>query len=100
MGWMMETRQRGVTLWQRGAKVKDIYNRLKEDIVVSQTSLYLLIGKLEKSKRASRPSILKHEHYEFIDRAMVENDELTDHRLYCVLKESYPGLDLSLSTVC
>ena len=43
-----------------GAKIKDILNRLKEDIVVSQTSLYLLIEKLEVNytKHASRPSIL------------------------------------------
>ena len=107
MGRMsMETRQRAVTLWQRGAKVQDIHNRLKEEgIVVSETSLYLLIGKFVKSgkikdkKRESRPSILKQEHYEYIDRAMIENDELTAHTLYCLLKESYPELKLSLSTV-
>ena len=64
MGRMsMETRQRAVTLWQRGAKVKDIYNRLKEDTVISQTSLYLLIGKFVKSKIQS----VHHDH-PFVNR--------------------------------
>ena len=72
---------------------------------MSETSIYHLVHKYAKTqkitdiKRCSRPAILKKEHYTFIDRIMVENDELTAYELLCQLKEAYPSLNLSLSTV-
>ena len=93
-------------LWKSGWKIKDIDRRLRDEgTSVSETSLYLLISKFAKTgfvrdiKRAPRQSILKDEHYQFIDEAMERNDELTAYNLWSRLKEAYPNLRLSVSTV-
>ena len=102
----IETRQRVVMLWRSGWKIRDIHRRLREEgTSISETSLYLLVSKFAKTglvrdiKRSPRPSILSQEHYEFIDSAMEKNDELTAYTLLNKLKEEYPDLHLSISTV-
>ena len=107
MGRMtIEARQRAVLLWKSGMKITNIHHRFKEEnLRVSVTAIYHLIGKFAKTgnisdlRRNPRPSILETEHYEFIDQAMLENDELTAYGLLCKLKETYPHLKSSLSTV-
>ena len=71
-----------------GRKIKDIHRRLHDKgTSVSETSLYLLISKFAKTgfvrdiKRTPSQSILKNEHYEFIDEAMEKNDKLTTYNL-------------------
>ena len=107
MGRMsVDTRQRVIVWWQKGVKVKEIHQRLREEgIRVSITSLWLLVGKFRKTgfikdlPRASRPSISVREHYEFIDECMAENDELTARCLRSKLQGRFPGFNLSLLTV-
>ena len=68
----------------------------EEGICVLITSLWLLVGKFRKTgfikdlPRASRPSILVREHYEFIDECMVEIDELTACCLRSKLQGRFP----------
>ena len=102
----LETRQRAVLLWKGGMKIADINLRFKEEgFTVSLTSLYVLIGKFSKTgeisdkKRLPRQQVLNPEQFEFIDKAMEENDELTAYRLLCKLKECYPYLKVSLRTI-
>ena len=106
MGRMsVDTRQRVIVMWQKGVKVKEIHQHLREEgIRISITSLWF-VGKFRKTgfikdlPRASRPSILVREHYEFIDECMVENNELTARCLRSKLQGRFPGFNLSLSTV-
>ena len=49
--------------------------------------------------RAKAPKILRDEHYREIDKALLENDELTSRQLRDMLRSKYPGLSMSLSTV-
>ena len=100
MGRMsMETRQRVVHLRQSG--IKDIRTQLQEEgVKVSDTSLYILLGKFSKTgkicdlHRTSRPRILTQEHYEFVDKVMSVNDETTHS-----LKENFPEIEVSSHTV-
>ncbi len=50
-------------------------------------------------KRKSPPKILNMEHYELIDEAMLENDELTGHALCSKLCAKFITLNPSLETV-
>ena len=92
--------------WHQGWKIKRIRERfLEEGITISEKSLYLLVrkyaqfGLIVDCKRNPRPLILDQEHYAFIDKAMMENDELTAYQLLHKLKHMYPESKLSLSTV-
>ena len=65
---------------------------LQEDITISRKSLYLLIRKYQEHgtlHRASRTKILAHEHYQFIDQCMLDNDELTGRQLHKLVIEKY-----------
>ena len=102
----VETRQQAILLWKGGMKISNIQSRFKnEGIEVSKVSLYLLISKYVKNgkildmNRTSREPILKTTHYEFIDKAMIDNDELTAFRLLTKLRPTFPELEVSLSTV-
>ena len=60
--------------------------------MILEKSLYLLVWKYAQSglivdcKRNPQPLILDQEHYAFIDKAMMENDELTAYQLLHKLK--------------
>ena len=102
----VETRQRAVTLWEAGTKVKAIRLRFKEEgINVSLVARHSLIkkfkkfGKIADLKRRSQPKILNMEQYEFIDEAMLESDELTARALCRKLCQKFPTLRLSVETV-
>ena len=102
----METRQRVITLWKSGLKLHAIQKRFKQEgKTVSTYSLYKLIkkhsmhGKISDIKWQSRPSVLKTVRYEFIDKCMLENDELTAKALYTKLLKNFPMLSLSIETV-
>ena len=60
---------------------------------------YAQTGQIRDKKRNARTPILQEEHYRFIDQAMIENDEHTASQLLQKLKDAFPNLDLSLSTV-
>ena len=79
-----DARHRAVLFWQQGWKIKRIRERfLEEGITISEKSLYLLVrkyaqfGLIVDRKHNPQPLILDEEHYAFIDKAMMENDELT-----------------------
>ena len=102
----IETRQRVVTWWQCGVTIKEVHQRLKDEgVQISKTSLSLLVkkfkntGLIKDKHRTPKPTILTRQHYEFIDDVMSKNDELTTHNLWVKLKENFPSLQLSLSTV-
>ena len=103
-----DARHRAVLFWEQGWKIKRIRERfMEEGIKISEKSLYVLVkkyahyGLIADRKRDPQPSILRQEHYAFIDKAMIDNDELTAYQLLHKLKEIYPELQLhvSLSTV-
>ena len=56
-------------------------------------------GKICNRKRASKQPLLQKEHYKFIDEAMSENDELTTYGLLIKLRDKFPTVELSLSTI-
>ena len=102
----METHQTAITLWKSGLKLHAIQKRFKQEgKTVSTYPLYKLLkkysmhGKISDIKRQSLPSVLKTVHYEFIDKCMLENDELTAKALYTKLLEIFPMLLLSIETV-
>ena len=55
-----------------------------------------LIGDMKRIPRSRR---LDEEQYRFIDELMVENTDLMSRQLYSALKEAYPTIEASLSTV-
>ena len=60
---------------------------------------YAQSGLIVDCKCNPQPLILDQEHYAFIDKAMMENDELTAYQLLHKLKHTYLELQLSLPTV-
>ena len=91
---------------ERGYRVSKIQAHLAlEDIAVSKKSLCLLIkkyrltGSVADHRTVKPPKKLKDEHYRFIDECMATDDELTATNLLAMLKEKYPSLNVSESTV-
>ena len=94
-----------ITMWKLKYTLKKIKARLKEGEVVSKTSLCLLIKKYKATgsvadyRPTARPKKLKEIHYQFIDKQMAKDDELTGIKLLRMLKEEFPDVSVSLSTV-
>ncbi len=104
----LETRARVVILWKNGMKLNEIRERLAEEgKSVSRVSLWKLVKKFSTyesiidCKRNPRSSLLNMAHYEFIDKSMLENDELTARLLKYMIQEAFPSVtaNLSLQTV-
>ena len=100
----LESRQSVVILWKSGMKLRAIRERLAEEgTTVSVRALYKLTkkfamhGRIADFKRKSRDEIFKSTHYEFIDKWMYENDELTAYALLNKLKNQFPDIKPSLS---
>jgi len=90
---------------QSGYTISKIQAHLaKEDFTVSKKSLCLLMkkyritGSVADHRTVKPPRKLTDEHYQFLDECM-ENDELTATKLQAILKEKYPLLNVSVSTV-
>ena len=102
----IKTRQQVVLLRSLGYTVKKIWERLLEEgIAVSKFALYKLLKKHQSAgtvadlpRRSITPKI-KQEHLAFIDKCMVENDELTAWKLRDKLLEDWPELAVSIRTV-
>ena len=77
----------------------------EEGVEVSRTAIYNLLTKFKRTEsigdlmRRPRLRRLDEEHYRFIDELMAENTDLTSMQLYTALKEAYPMVEASLSTV-
>jgi hypothetical protein len=77
----------------------------EEDISISRSALYELLKKYNRYhtiadlKRAPRPRILQEEHYRFIDNTMAENMDLTARQLYCLFKQNFSTIEVSISTI-
>ena len=102
----MDVHARVVNMWRAKFKVKDIVDRLAEEgVKVSHTAVYNLLTKFKKTesigdmKRRPRSRRLDEELYRFIDELMTKNTGLTSRQLYSALKEAYPMVEASLSTV-
>ena len=102
----LETRRRVVTLFEKGISVRDIHKRLEEEnFVVTKQTLYRLIQKFKRDgvivdlPRRKRPRKITSEMLEMIDNALKQNDELTSQQLGSQLKERFPLLNASLSTI-
>ena len=75
--------------------------------VVSKTSSCLLIkkymykatGSVADYRPNTRPKKLRDIHYRFIDEKMSKDDELTRTKLQRMLKQEFPDISVSLSTV-
>ncbi len=50
-------------------------------------------------KRRAHSRRLSTEHYRHVDERMAENTNLTSRQLFSALKEAYPTVEMSLSTV-
>ena len=107
MGRMsLATRSRVVALSESGYTLSKIQRRLaSEDITVSKKSLSLLLrkyrttGSVADHQTVKPPRKLTDEHYHFIDDCMADDDELTATKLQAMLKERYPSLEVSVSTI-
>ena len=107
MGRMsLATRSRVVMLSRSGYPLRKIQAHLAlEDITVSKKLLCLLIkkyrmtGSVADNRKVKPPKKLKDEHYRFIDECMADDDELTATKVHAMLKEKYPALIVSVSTV-
>jgi transposase len=93
-------------MWRANFKMKDIIERLAEEgVKVSRTAVHNLLTKFKKTesvgdiKRRARSRRLSAEHYRHIDELMAENTDLTSRQLFSALKEAYPTVEMSLSTV-
>ena len=102
----VDVRARIVNMWRAKFKVKDIIDRLAEEgVKVSRTAIYNLLTKFKKTESIGdmkrRPHLrqLDEEQYRFIDELMAENTDLTSRQLHSALKEAYPTVEASLSTV-
>ena len=102
----LEARRRVVTLFEKGVSVRDIHKRLEEEnCVVTKQTLYRLIQKFKRDgvivdlPRRKRPRKITSEMLEMIDNALKQNDELTSQQLGSQLKERFPLLNASLSTI-
>ena len=102
----LDARRRVVTLFKKGTSVRDIQKRLEEEnFVVTRQTLYRLIHKVKRDgvivdlPRRKRPRKITSEMLEIIDSALKNNDELTSQQLRSQLKEQFPLLDVSLSTI-
>ncbi len=92
-------RKRIVALSHMNFQLRSIHQRLQEEgVVVSKKSIRKLIRKFKNTQsvrdlpRKSRDKFLTMEHYEFIDKAMEGNDELTVRKLHEILVEKYTNL--------
>ena len=95
-----------VNLQNAGYSVPAIHKRLaEEDVSVSLRSLYKLCKKFRihghvlDLPRKAREKKLTPEMIEMIDDEMRKNDELTAYQLRTKLKERFPSLQVSLSTI-
>ena len=100
------TRSQVITMWKLNYSLKKIKARLEEEgIVVSKTSICLLIKKYKATglvadhRPHQQPRKLQDIHYRFIDERMSENDELTAVKLHAMLREQFPDVSVSESTV-
>ena len=101
-----DTRLRIIGMWQRNVTQRAIRSILAEEgIHVSLVSTCRLIRKFRETKSVldhrtnKSPKILTEEQHRFIDNAMANNNELTGTQLRDKLKEQYPSLEVSISTV-
>ena len=85
--------------------MQDIVGRLvEEDVFVSRAALYMLkkysnCRTIADLRRAPRPRILQDEHYRFIDDTMADNMDLTARQLFCLFKEKFATVEVSISTI-
>ena len=100
------TRNRVVPMSESGYTLAKIQVHLaKENLTVSKMSLCLLIkkyrvtGSVADHRTVKLPKKLSNAHYRFIDDCMAEDDELTATKLHAMLKEKFPTLNVSVSTV-
>ena len=101
----VDAHARIVNMWRAKFKVKEIVERLAEGVEVGYTAIYNLLSKFKKTEligdltRRPHSRRLNKEEYRFIKELMAENTDLTSRQLYAALKEAYPTLEMSLSTV-
>ena len=102
----LEARRRVVTLFEKGFNVQNIHKRLEEEnFVVTKQTLYRLMQKFKRDgvivdlPRRKRPRKITSDMLEMIDNALKRNDELTSQQLGSQLKERFPLLNVSLSTI-
>ena len=102
----LETRQRVVTMRQKGFTVKTVRERLEsEGISVSKEGIlrllkkFKLTGSVKDQPRRSRPKAFTIEHYEFIDNTITQNDEITVTQLHELISKKFTDITVSKSTV-
>ena len=107
MGRMsLATRSRVISMWRDGFKLSKIHRHLAEEgLAITKPSLCRLISKYKQTgsvadRRRTRPvKKLNDAHYRFIDNAMSQDDELSCPKLHILLKEAFPDLEVSMTTV-
>ena len=107
MGRMsLETRVRVIAMWKTGWPLRVIQKRLQDEYIrVSIVSLCKLTKKFRSTNSVcdnrtyKPPRTLTEEHLRFIDETMADNPELTGTQLADKLKEHFPSLKVSVSTV-
>ena len=102
----LETRRRIVAISKSGYSVQDIQNRLaEENIYTSKVSIYKILRKYQHHGiitdffRRSHAPKLSSEQLKFIDDSMARNDEITGRQMRELLREKWPSLEVSISTV-
>ena len=102
----ISVRAQVVLMWKAGHQLKRIQAVLQEEgTQVSKTSLCLLIKKFKNTGSVAdnrimpRPRKLDHEHLKFIDECMASNNELSITRLHHLVRDQFPSLSVSQSTV-
>jgi len=93
-------------LHSQGHSVRNIQTRLQEENVsISMQALYALLRKYKRHytyvdlPRKAVPRKITHEMISKIDDLLSENDELTARQIRNRLKDQYPHLEVSLSTI-
>ena len=101
-----ETRLRIIMMWKKGMSLRVIQKRLGEEgISISIVSIckltkkFRLINSILDNRTYKPPRTLVEEHLRFIDESMAANPELTGIQLLDILKERFPDLKVSISTV-
>ena len=99
-------RKRVVTLFARGYSVSQIKKRLdEENVYISSRALYKLVKKFEDTgsvvdrPRRRAPRKVTEEMRDAIDQAFDDNDELTSRQLQSFIKDKWPDVIVSCSTI-
>jgi hypothetical protein len=101
----LETRSKVFIMRRNCYRISEIQARLAQGVSVSKVSLFALLKKFKSTglvvdlKRKPRSSLLGQDHYRFIDKAMMVNNEFTSRQLFLLFIAEYPENQVSISTI-